>query len=194
MKIAVIAPTGIPSRRANSIQVMKMMEAFTETGHDARLAAPGRPMQMEAIYSNWNEIADLYGIRSKFPITWINANPGLRRYDFAWQSVRWARAWRPDLIYSRLPQAAAVSSLIGLDTILESHDLPQGRMGPLAMRWFLKGKGSRRLVVISHALAADLAILIRGLPSDPFTIVAPDGVDLARYADLPKPEEARNLL
>jgi glycosyltransferase involved in cell wall biosynthesis len=145
-------------------------------------------------FINWNVIADHYGIRNEIPINWIKAYPKLNKYDFAWKSVRWAQSWESDLIYTRLPQAAAISSSMGLNTILETHDQPKGRIGPIAMRLFLKGKGARRVVVISHALAADLAKLINGFPVSPFTLIAPDGVDLVRYVDLPSPVEARMLL
>jgi len=40
MKIALIAPSEIPARRANTMQVMKMAQAMTILGHDVRMAAP----------------------------------------------------------------------------------------------------------------------------------------------------------
>lgn len=194
MKIAVIAPAGIPSTRANSIQVMKMMDAFVAVGHDARLAVPGSSKRAAADIPEWDEIAQFYGVQRRFPIRWLTANPGLRKYDYAWASVRWAWSWEADIVYTRLPQAAALSSLLGMATFLEMHDFPQGRMGPLLLKAFLKGKGACRLVVISRALAADLAKEVGNHPIAAKTVVAPDGVDLRRFVDLPTPEEARRRL
>jgi glycosyltransferase involved in cell wall biosynthesis len=170
---------------------MKMTQALAGRGHSVRLVVPGRPPQ--GMPGSWDELADHYGLQQRFPVEWLPANPRLRRYDFSLQAVRRARLWDADLLYTRLPQAAACASFLGMGTILEVHDLPQGKMGPPIFRLFLKGKGARRLVVITRALAEDLARL--GAPTSPdFTLIAPDGVDLARYAHLPKPEEARKLL
>jgi glycosyltransferase involved in cell wall biosynthesis len=191
VKIAVIAPTQIPARRANTIQVMKMTQALAETGHQVELLVPGADLEP---FTSWEELAHFYGLKTSFPVRWMPARPSLRKYDFGWETVRWARGWEAGLVYTRLPQAAAFASRSGMSTIFETHEPPQGTMGPLFMRLFLAGKGARRLVVISQALAEDLA---KGyvLPQSPgFIKVAPDGVDLERYAGLPDPEEARQRL
>ncbi len=228
MKIAIVAPTAIPSRRANSIQSMKMAQAIANLGHEVRIAAPltrsgdasEKPSGGSQPATDWQSLAHHYGLIpdtqsqiTAFTIDWLPAHNRLRRYDFSFRSVRWARKWQADLLYTRLPQAAALASQIGLPTILESHDLPQGRTGPWYFRLFLKGNGALRLVAITHALADDLHQLFGApalLPSDTVsqitnplssvpgrhlgTIVAPDGVDLSRYTNLPDPKEARRQL
>jgi glycosyltransferase involved in cell wall biosynthesis len=236
MKIAIVAPTAIPSRRANTIQVMKMSQAFANLGHTVRLAAPrtGNPgdKEMEALASRlhstdataWEMLAHHYGLSAVqgcpeaqgmsgdagapasasfasdalIRIDWLPSHARLRRYDFGWRTVRWARNWQADLLYTRLPQAAAMASQMNLPTILEIHDLPQGGAGPRLFRYFLTGKGARRLVAITRALADDLQEKF-GAPAvtagpEAFTLIAPDGVDLARYEALPCPEEARRQL
>lgn len=193
MKIAVVAPTYIPARRANTIQVMKMTQALADRGHSVRLVVPGSPPPQAGPEGYWAQLAHHYGLQQHFPVDWLPANPRLRGYDFSLRAVRWARRWNADLLYTRLPQAAAFASLSGSETILEVHDLPQGNMGPLMFRLFLKGRGARRLVVITRILADDLVIL-GGPASGRLTLIAPDGVDLDRYVDLPAPEEARLAL
>lgn len=42
MRIACIATSRVPSRTANSIQVMKVCQAFVELGHEVRLWLPGK--------------------------------------------------------------------------------------------------------------------------------------------------------
>lgn len=203
MRIALIAPTPIPARRANTFQVMKMAQAMALLGHQVHLASPGDPpagLDQDALAQ---ELMCHYGLQnalfssSEFPITWLPASPSLRRYDFSLRAVRWARHWKADLLYTRLPQTAALSSSLGFPTILEIHDLPRGFTGPRLVRLFARGKGARRLVVITQALAEDLMQRVRaqdrfGSPIQ--VIVAPDGVDLARYADLPEPAQARLAL
>lgn len=190
MKVAVVAPTFLPARRANTIQVMKMAQALTQLGHTLRLAVPGIPPQP----LTWDELAQHYGLRHKFTVEWLPAWRPLRRYDYGYQAVRWARRWGAEVLYTRLPQAAAMASQLGMATIFEVHDLPQGTLGPMLFRLFLKGRGARRLVVISRALARDLAQRL-GIPeTPPFTLIAPDGVDLERYEHLPAPSQARQML
>jgi glycosyltransferase involved in cell wall biosynthesis len=195
MKIAVIAPTQIPARRANTLQVMKMAQALQTIGHAVCLLAPQSPGEVvEAGARDWGALARHYGLQDPFQIEWLPASPRLRRYDYSWRAVRWARRWQADLIYTRLPQAAALASQMGLPAIFEAHDYPHGVLGPQSLRWFLRGKGAWRLVVITQALRADLDRRFR-LPASPdFTLVAPDGVDLRRYEGLPAPDEARLAL
>lgn len=192
MKIAVIAPTHLPAPRANTIQVMKMTQALAETGQQVRLAVPGLPPDKRAV--PWEELARQYGLRQAFPVEWLPVKPAWRSYDFAYRAFVWARHWQADLLYTRLPQAAALSSWRRMPVVYEIHDFPQGRLGPWALRLFLKGHGARRLVVITRALLSDLQHSFP-LPTSPsFTQVAPDGVDLARYRDLAGPEQSRQAL
>ena len=207
MKIAVIAPTAIPSRRANSIQTMKMSQALANLGHSVCVAAPSYPpANIEP--ATWEVLSRHYGLDTdpvqpggksgNLDIEWLPARMNLRRYDFSWQSVNWARRWQADLLYTRLPQTAALASQTNLPVILEIHDLPQGNIGPWMFRLFLKGKGARRLVVITRSLAEDLHQYF-GAPelietASTFTIISPDGVDLGRYTELPLPGAARSQL
>jgi glycosyltransferase involved in cell wall biosynthesis len=192
MRIAVVAPTEIPARRANTMQVMKMTQALSSLGHHVRLAAPTtRPADANALAASWEELARHYGLQSSFPIDWLPSQPRLRRYDFSLRAITWARHWKAELIFTRLPQAAAYASFLGMKTIFEIHDLPQGTLGPLLFRGFLKGKGALRLVVITQALATDLNRRFAAPRSTPFTVIAPDGVDLERYEGMPTTDQAR---
>lgn len=190
MKIAVIAPTEIPARRANTLQVMKMAQAFVKIRHEISLSVP---RMHPGPLPEWADLVRHYGLDSNygFEINWLPARPQLRRYDFSLQAVSQARRWNADLIYTRLPQAGALAASTGIATILETHDLPQGTMGRWLFHRFLKGRGARRLVVITRALAHDLGEKLGAPEGSPFTVIAPDGVDLERYTDLPTPPAAR---
>jgi glycosyltransferase involved in cell wall biosynthesis len=209
MKIAIIAPTEIPARRANTLQVMKMAQALVVLGHTVRLAVPSSepvpspsteksPARADrgssASSHSWEQLAHHYGLLHAFTVEWLSSNPRLRRYDFSWRALRWANHWQAELVYTRLPQAAALASQRGMATILEVHDFPQGKMGPWLFQLFLRGKGARKLVVITQALAADLSQRYRRQLAAPFTVIAADGVDLERYERLPQPAEARQML
>lgn len=203
MRIALVAPTQIPARRANTIQVMKMAQALVLLGHQVHLTSPGDPPAGLDQNALAQELMRHYGLQealfsfSEFPVTWLPASPSLRRYDYSLRAVRWAQQWKADLFYTRLPQAAALSSRLGIPTIMEIHDLPQGITGPRLVQLFARGKGARRLVVVTQALAEDLTHLLgveAQAEGQPALIVAPDGVDLSRYADLPDPAQARLAL
>ncbi len=190
-----IAPTSIPTRRANSVQVMKMAQALVELGHQVQLLAPQASGLQPA--PTWEELAVHYGLREQFPVVWLPSSSWGRKYDYSYRAVHWARAWGADWVYTRLPQAAAFASLTGLATLLECHDLPKGKLGPLLFRLFLHGRGALRLVAITRALADALTMQAGActIIKDPsFLVVAPDGVDLERYVDLPLPQAARQTL
>jgi hypothetical protein len=93
-------------------------------GHELRLAAPDHRSSNEE-GRNWQELAHHYGLLQPFSIDWLPANPRLKRYDYAARAVSWARRQQADILYTRLPQAAALASLLGDRTILEALDMPQ---------------------------------------------------------------------
>jgi glycosyltransferase involved in cell wall biosynthesis len=198
MKVAVAAPSAIPARRANTVQVMKMAQALSAIGHEVRLAAPEVVPERAGGRFSWQALSSHYGLSRPFEVVWLPARPAFRRYDYGVEAVRWARAWGAEMLYTRLPQAAVLASRLGLPTVFEIHDLPQGRMGPRFLRWFMSGKGARRLVMITRALADDLAAQLGprlgASVGPPMGVIAPDAVDLERYQDLPSPQEARRRL
>jgi glycosyltransferase involved in cell wall biosynthesis len=199
IRIALVAPTAIPARRANTIQVMKMAQALTILGHSVHLLSPFVGNSLPGDLPSWEMLADHYGLKHRFPISWLTAHPHLRRYDYSIKALLWARRWNCDLYYTRLVQSASLASLIGIPTLLEVHDLPAGRIGPMIFRLFRHGRGAFRLAAITRALATDLTNKLNIPPAgDPsegaFTIIAPDGVDLERFENLPSPAESRRLI
>lgn len=189
MRIACIATSEIPSRKANSIRVMKVCQSFIDLRHSVRLWLPGRPPDI-----SWGDLIEHYGIRDRFPIRWLRGAYKLRRYDFCLLAVLDAAIWKADLFYLWPLQGAALASRLGLSTALEIHDLPGGRFGPWLFRNFLRGSGACRLLPITDALRNWLAREYKASLEAPFTIVSPLGVDLERYADLPTAERARREL
>lgn len=206
MRVVIIAPTEIPSRRANTIQVMKMAQAFVKNGQDVILVSPCSGSRTpESISANsltgshsWQNLADHYGLQVQFATDWLPTRRWFRRYDYGISAVRFARQQEADLVFTRLPQAATLAGMFGMPTILEVHDLPQGIMGIRLFRLFLKSSGARRLIVISKILAKDLTEKFDapqpGPREDSFTLTAPDGVDLERYSDIHDPQTTRKLL
>jgi hypothetical protein len=111
MKIAIIAPSVIPARRANTLQVMKMAKALVVLGHTVRLAVPSsasvpaaeKLAQAADRHSptkghSWEELAHHYGLQHVFAVDWLYSRPSLRRYDFSWLALHWANDWQADQI------------------------------------------------------------------------------------------------
>lgn len=166
-----------------------MAQALAAAGNAVRVFAPGKDPRL-----GWDEFARHYGLSHKFELEWMPNSELLRRYDYAFSVLGKARSWEADLLYTRSPQAATWAALRGTPTIFELHDVPMGMMGPWLLRRFLKARGALRLVAntkfLADKLAADYSIPVK----KDFLIVAPNGVDLERYAGLPDPKSARKTL
>jgi glycosyltransferase involved in cell wall biosynthesis len=191
MKILIVAPTYLPARRANTIQVMKMAEAAILSSHEVHVFVPNPEHKKNP---GWESLAHQYGVHQRFSIEWVDTSAGLRGYDYGLKAVFKFRSLGMDMLYTRLPQAAAFASVFRLPSIFEIHDLPSGVLGPLLFRLFIKGQGARRMVLITRSLREALIQNFPDLPPFPFTMVEPDGVDLKRYNQIRPPDEARRLL
>jgi len=181
MRIACVSLSKIPSDTANSIQVMKVCQAFTQMGHEVILLVPGphhKDLHPATLLTH-------YGLQTLFKIEWL---PVRNRHLFTWRATRCARRLNVELLYAWPVQSAVFGLLLGLPSMLELHDYPRGIFGPLWFRLFLAIPGHKRLLPITDALRRAL-----NLP-DEQTIIAPDGVDLERYISLPNPATARRTL
>jgi glycosyltransferase involved in cell wall biosynthesis len=187
MNLVCIATSRIPSDTANSIQVMKVCHALACLGHSVHLLAPGsEPVE-------WPVLAEQYGLSVSFQITWLPSNPRLKRNDFAWFAVRWAKQLGADLVYTWVGQSAVLALLAGMPVIYEVHDLPTGKIGPLWFRAFLRLSGKKRLLPITQALQQRLEQAYPAL-STQRGIISPNGVDLEMYQGLPDASSARQAL
>jgi glycosyltransferase involved in cell wall biosynthesis len=191
MRVLIAAPTYLPARRANTIQVMKMAQAVKALGNEVCVLVPDGEQRQPF---SWDRIANQYGLQERFEIEWLQVNVHLRSFDYGFKVIQYFQAWGGDILYTRLPQAAAFASCLGIPTIYETHDMPGGFVGPALLRLYLKGKGARSLVVITQALKEAFHTKNPQNNGSAFTIVAPDGVDLERYKAVPDPEESRRLL
>lgn len=185
MKIAAISASQIPSTAANSIQAMKAVHALAQNGHDVTLIALA-----DKKHPHWPELANFYGLRAEFRIEYLSI--ASRRLFFL--SAVWrARQMKPDLLYVWPLQSAALGLLHGLPVILEMHDLPSGDFGPLWYRAFRALKGPKRQAIITGALKQTLEAEYGKFLDNEFAL-APNGVEMERFAQLPDPPTARRLL
>lgn len=184
MKIAAIAGSTIPSDTANSLQVMKACQALVQIGHEVTLFVPGSK----------NMTVDLkqhYGLQTEFPIVWLSSSS---RRRFTWDAARRARSRKADLIYSWFPQSAVFGLWYGVPVVFEVHIQPTGWFGPVWHRLFARLRGRKRLVSITGALVQILERDVHVRLSQEEIVIAPNGVDLERFASLPDPATARRQL
>jgi glycosyltransferase involved in cell wall biosynthesis len=184
MNIVAIAGSTIPSDTANSLQVMKACQALAQLGHQVLLLVPGSPKASVDLRRH-------YGLQTEFPIEWLSSTS---RRMFTWKAVRRARACKADLLYTWFPQSAVFGLLSRLPVIFEIHIQPTGLFGPLWHRTFSALRGRKRLASITRALVNVLERDFHMRFAAEEVSIAPNGVDLERFASLPDPITARRQL
>lgn len=188
MRIAAITNSRIPSSTANSIQAMKVCEALAQVGHEVRLIAPA-----ETEPAGWPQLAQHYGLRHEFEVVWRPSRKAFRRLDFVWYARAAAREFGAALHYTWLPQCAAFDAWSEMPVILEMHADVAGLLGAWWLRQFWRSSHGR-LLVTTAALQRRLEESTRMEFPAAAVQVAPNGVDLERFDDLPSPAEARARL
>lgn len=154
MHLVYLATSVVPSKAANSIQVMKMCNAFANHGHEVDLIIPSRPDKELEI----DDIFQFYDIDPTFEITKV-PRPGLSSagtFISNYLLTRKAAQLEPDLVYGRSIIACSFASSRGIPTIFEAHNpITQGRFGRVKqyfLRRLLSHKQTTHLVTISDAL------------------------------------------
>jgi glycosyltransferase involved in cell wall biosynthesis len=187
MNIVAIAGSTIPSDTANSLQVVKTCQALVQIGHNVTLLVPAAT----GVKNTSVDLQTHYGLQTNFPIEWLSSS---NRRTFTWDSVRRAGARKADLVYSWFPQSAVFGLLSNLPVVFEIHIQPTGFFGPWWHKAFASLRGRKRLASITRAL---VNILERDFHTHFHTdevVIAPNGVDLERFASLPDPVTARRQI
>ncbi|HUE97724.1 MAG TPA: glycosyltransferase family 4 protein, partial [Anaerolineales bacterium] len=132
-----------------------------------------------------------YGLQTDFPIQWLSSSS---RRMFTWDAVRRARVLSADVIYSWFPQSAVFGLFGGLPVVFEIHIQPTGLFGPMWHRLFASLRRRKRLVSITRALVNVVERDFHMHFSRDEVVIAPNGVDLERFASLPDPVAARRQM
>lgn len=146
MRIAYLARRPIPSKKAHSVQIVQMCEAFAQLGHKVRLfALPGEegcPFER-------------YGIEPNFGIELLPRRAGRwAKPRFLIPLLARLKAFKPDLFYGRDIVSLALASLIDRPVVYEAHvkpDLksPRGRL----LGWLFARPNFSHLVCTTSTLA-----------------------------------------
>ncbi len=175
MRIAIITTSQIPSTTANSIQVMKVCQAYRELGHDVVLIVPGKK------HASWDEIAKIFGINKKLNIKYIRTFRLFRRYDFSFLCGLLLSFSKFDLVHTWLPQIAIVAGILKIPFLMELHGLPTGKFGPNLHKKLFMSQYKKRFLIITNALRnlfeRDLSFKFNTQE----VIIAPNGVSIDGY-------------
>jgi glycosyltransferase involved in cell wall biosynthesis len=169
---------------------MKACQALVQIGQELTLFVP----RNDRTRPDEKDLSSLYGLKTTFPLFFLPAVPIFRHHDFAWSAAIQARNMNADIVIAWPLQAALASISFGIPTILELHGPPEGRFGPAMFKLFLARPGLKRLVFITRALQQIVEEAYPEWEINSISCVAPNGVELERYADLPDPALARKQL
>ena len=189
MKIALITNSRIPSLTANSIQAMKVAQALIQLGHDVKMFAP---KETESVSKEL--LLTHYGLRFTPDLELLPSIKPFKRYDFILQAQRAAKAFNADLIYPWLQQSAVMGLWAGTPVVLEMHADVSGNLGAWWLRQFFRAKGPKVMTVTTSALGKALERSTGLNFQNGPVLVAPNGVELERYENLPSPVDARRQL
>ncbi|HTE53088.1 MAG TPA: glycosyltransferase family 4 protein [Kofleriaceae bacterium] len=181
MRILYLSLSYVPSRRASSVQVMKMCSALARQGHEVVLVVKAGPAAEAARAAD--DFA-FYGVEPSFRIEKL-PRPARRGGGAVYAAAmarrlvehrRWA-----DLVYCRDPVGGACASLLRMPLVFEAHGLPGNRLQRAMWRQMTGSRGFVAMVAISDALRRD--ILAEGLlPDGRDCIVAHDAADVPERA------------
>jgi glycosyltransferase involved in cell wall biosynthesis len=183
----------LPTPRAHGLQIMKMCESFSRTGASVRLVAPSK-------YPTSNDERDpfkYYNVRHIFSVVRIF---GL---DFLGYSTHWSKlsywvdfsSFLISLAFVRVSPGEIVyvrDPLLFLPfrkrqyLVAEIHDIPLR-----ATLFYRMLRKASRIIVLTSYLKEDL--VARGFKASQI-IVAPDGVDLRDFENMPSKVDARKEL
>ncbi len=153
MHIVYLATIFIPSKKASSVHVMRMCQAFAENGHEVDLIYPVNTRKTPSTENPYT----FYGVSQSFAMHPVRVAGSGRLADhmYAVKSVSLLRKLNPDLVYSRSITASYYLSFYNRQFIFESHQdyLHSFRLEHrIQIRRILQSKNLLRFVCISDAL------------------------------------------
>ena len=151
MKIAYFSSSSLPSQSANSVQVMKMCEAFAENGHQVELfARPGAALMTAT------QLFEHYGCTPTFKINLVSAPAwwAVGGAIFGWRTAGMLShsEFKPDLIYGRNIYALISAARCNVDLYFEAHAAPYNAGRRFLERILFALPQFKKLIVINHAL------------------------------------------
>ena len=190
-----VANTDIPSRMANSIQVMKNADAWASISRDFALLTC--TSLSKHLRRDDAALQEFYGLRNHFEIFTYPLH-GL--FSSRWRSlrelyyrlaVRWIEARRPDFVFTRSYLLPPLLPASAPPTVVEIHGPPDAN--PDKQRLFQAVKDGKVTALLTISEPLKRRYVDAGLPEER-VLVLPDGFDAQQFArPLARLEAARRL-
>ena len=174
MKIIYIANSTVPSRSANSIQVMKMCEAFAKRGVDIELLIP---LSLKDLFSKI-DLFNFYNIKKRFKIRKVLRLPGKGIALFYILAMLFSFFKKNYIVYTRQIEAAMLSSICHKKFILEMHSDLIDRVDRLFFSKISDSPYFLKLILISNYLKE--IFLLHGFDEKKINVL-PDAVDIVVF-------------
>lgn len=207
-QLAYIANIRLPTEKAHGFQICKMCEAFVGAGTAVTLYHPRRAQTPALIGKSGQDAFDYFGIPPTFqihtiqrPIDYVKYQNRLPRRLLRWllrgqtraftnSAYRLAKKDGAKLFYTRDVEVAHSLTRRNAPTIFEAHAVPKGH-DLFILKGVLKRPSLKHIVVLTSFIKE--ALVEAGAPAHKI-LIEPDAVDLAQYANLPAPTEAKRQL
>ena len=169
MKIAYLSRSCFPSTAANSVNVMKMCEAFTALGHDVLLIG-------KFAGNNSSDVFDFYRVKKRFRLKAIPSLDGSATdVLYVVYSIWEASKFKPDLAYGRSLESCFGTAILGIPTAYEIHAKPRTLLKRVLLKRLVAMSSFKSLVAITQGLASYLNR--EGFVAGEKLFVAHDGAD-----------------
>jgi glycosyltransferase involved in cell wall biosynthesis len=163
----------LPSRRASSVQVMKMCAALAAQGHEVTLVGKRSDEPSAAGMT----VHGFYGVPESFTVERL-ARPKGRGgglvHAAAMMRSLWTRRRSAQVVYCRDLLGAVAATRLGLPVVFEGHALPSGAWQRRLWQQVVTSPHCVGLVLITDALRRDVAAAGLGAGT---MVVAPDAAD-----------------
>lgn len=156
MQLLYLSLSYVPSRRASSLQVMNMCNAFVELGHSVMLVTKNNHTHEKI---NNVDPFEFYGLAPCFNII------KLSRPHFSGGGIIYAleifrlllkNKDKVDLVYCRDFIGCWFALMLGYRGIFEAHDVPEGRLAKGLFKRIIYSRNLERLVLNSNGLLDEL--------------------------------------
>jgi glycosyltransferase involved in cell wall biosynthesis len=188
MNIAYISNSLIPSDKANSINVMKMAESFSNHGHSVILFGH----KNKSIHDKKGKIYQRYGVKNVFKLVLWNYQ--LKKFNntlFALYSLFVnCHIFKPKLIYTRNIVIACIYKVFKYRVFLELHSDHFRNIDKYMLKYCLKGNYPLQLIFISRRLKEIVSGLF--IFSHNYLILH-DGVNTKLYSEYSMPMLKKNI-
>jgi len=169
LKIAYLSRSCFPSTAANSVNVMKMCEAFTALGHDVLLIG-------KFAGNNSSDVFDFYRVKKRFRLKAIPSLDGSATdVLYVVYSIWEASKFKPDLAYGRSLESCFGTAILGIPTAYEIHAKPRTLLKRVLLKRLVAMSSFKSLVAITQGLASYLNR--EGFVAGEKLFVAHDGAD-----------------